>query len=203
MTHNCLHFSLRRLARIVHLSVCYWLSAAMISGIALLVANAAPVEAHDTDLRGKVFVGYQGWHLARNDGSPYGGWFHWFQNKSSASCANIGVEMYPDMSQYDSDEKYPTEMKMRDGSQACLYSSFNPKTVWRHFQWMKDYGIDGAFVQRFTHELHKPEQFAQKNTVLASSRMAAETAGVLFAVRYDMSGHHDATIEADLQNDWA
>ena len=36
-----------------------------------------------------------------------------------------------------------------DGSQAELFSSDNAAVVLRHFQWMRDYGIDGAFQQRF------------------------------------------------------
>ena len=36
-----------------------------------------------------------------------------------------------------------------DGRQAELFSSDNARTVLRHFQWMRDYGIDGAWLQQF------------------------------------------------------
>ena len=39
------------------------------------------------------------------------------------------------------------------GKPAYLFSSRNPKTVSRHFRWMKEYGLDGVLVQRFVGEI--------------------------------------------------
>jgi hypothetical protein len=40
-------------------------------------------------------------------------------------------------------------LEMRDGSAAKVFSSRHPKTVQRHFRWMAEAGVDGAFLQRF------------------------------------------------------
>ena len=40
-----------------------------------------------------------------------------------------------------------------DGSPAHLFSSDNAATVLRHFRWMRDYGIDGAWLQHFVVDL--------------------------------------------------
>jgi hypothetical protein len=40
-----------------------------------------------------------------------------------------------------------------DGSQAYRFSSDNPAVVQKHFEWMRDYGIDGAWLQQFIVDL--------------------------------------------------
>ena len=70
-----------------------------------------------------------------------------------------------------------------------MYSDWNAKTVLRHFKWMKDYGIDGVFVQRFASEVIVPGGFQQFNKVLASCREGANPYGRTYAVMYDLSGH--------------
>ena len=54
-----------------------------------------------------------------------------------------------DVSELKPDEKFPTPFRHADGRVAEVFTSTNRNTVLRHFQWMKDYGIDGVFVQRF------------------------------------------------------
>jgi len=53
---------------------------------------------------------------------------------------------------------------------------------------MHDYGIDGAFVQRFANGLNNPGLQKHKDVVLANARAAANDAGRVFAVMYDLSG---------------
>ena len=66
----------------------------------------------------------------------------------SATSAETG----DDVSELDADEKYATPFRHADGRVAHVFSSMNRKTVVRHFLWMRQYGIDGAFVQRFAGE---------------------------------------------------
>ncbi|MBI3866446.1 MAG: xylosidase [Planctomycetia bacterium] len=58
----------------------------------------------------------------------------------------------------------------------------------RHFSWMKDYGIDGVFVQRFAAETIHPKDLRQCNTVLSHCREGANLHGRAYAVMYDLSG---------------
>ncbi len=94
-------------------------------------------------------VGYQGWF--RTEGDPAGdGWVHYGGNRQTGpSPGNVTIDFWPDLSEAGEDEKYPTPFVHADGSIAMLYSSANYNTVDRHFRWMKEYGIDAAFMQRF------------------------------------------------------
>ena len=60
---------------------------------------------------------------------------------------------------------------------AEVFSDFNRKTVLRHFQWMRQYGIDGVFVQRFIGEVLYPPGLRQFNTVLDHCREGANRSG--------------------------
>ena len=98
-------------------------------------------------LNDKIMAGYQGWFAASGDGSGYG-WIHWSRG-AVPGPDNITFDMWPDMREYDEDEFFNTNFVYSDLSNAGLYSAYTPKTVDRHVKWMKDYGIDGVFVQRF------------------------------------------------------
>jgi hypothetical protein len=137
-------------------------------------------------LSGKVMTGYQGWFAAHGDGSGMG-WFHW-GTQNGFDNNNCTAEMWPDMSEYDADERYPTSFKYPNGQTADVFSSYNRKTVLRHFRWMKDYGIDGAFVQRFGVRIDKPVDLRFTTTVLAHAREGANLYGRAYAVMYDLTG---------------
>jgi hypothetical protein len=55
-------------------------------------------------------------------------------------------------------------------------------TVLRHFEWMKDYGIDGVWVQRFASQLGESRRRRKVNAVLSHCREGANTHGRSFAV---------------------
>jgi hypothetical protein len=92
------------------------------------------------------------------------------------------------VSEYDDDELYTTTFTYADGTPARTFSSYNRKTVVRHFKWMADYGIDGAFVQRFSHSLHDKTKRYHKDKVLSSAREGANLYGRTYAVMYDLTG---------------
>ena len=141
-----------------------------------------------TTLTGKVMCGYQGWFNCEGDGADLG-WTHWARNRRKLFApGNITVDLWPDMTELGPDERFVTGFHHADGRKAEVFSSFNRKTVIRHFEWMRDYGIDGAFVQRFAHGLRSETMRHHKDVVLANAREGANRTGRAYAVMYDLSG---------------
>jgi hypothetical protein len=139
-------------------------------------------------LTGKVMTGYQGWFNCEGDGAGLG-WTHWARNKGNPfGPGNVTVDLWPDVSEYAPEELFPTGFKFADGSTAKVFSSHNRATVLRHFEWMRAYGIDGAFVQRFANGLKSEAMAHHKNVVLAHAREGANRSGRAYAVMYDLSG---------------
>ena len=139
-------------------------------------------------LTGKVMCGYQGWFNTPDDGMGLG-WVHWGKGrKEPMAPGNVTVDLWPDLSELDADERFATGFKNADGSTAEVFSSANRKTVLRHFEWMREYGIDGAFVQRFANGLKHDDHRHHKNVVLSHAREGANRSGRAYAVMYDLSG---------------
>lgn len=154
-----------------------------------------------TTIKGKVLCGYQGWFRTPNDGVA-NHWVHWSGDQTRVAPNTLTVDMWPDMSEYPASFRSPaSDMKHKDGSQAYLFSSCNPKVVDLHFKWMRDYGIDGVFVQRF---LGSAENSNTLNSTapLAYSRNSANKYGRVFAVTYDMSGADPDKIYGTIVSDW-
>ena len=152
-------------------------------------------------LYGKVMCGYQGWFSAPGDGSPEHGWRHWTKDEGPLTDGNAKIDLWPDVSELNPSDRFPTGFKMPDGSQATVFSSYDRPTVLKHFEWMQDYGIDGVFVQRFANGLDNPVSLAHCDTVLASCREGANLHGRAYAVMYDLSGLPAGHID-DVINDW-
>jgi hypothetical protein len=157
----------------------------------------APVDA--TTLHRKVLCGYQGWF--RCPGDPAGqGWRHWSRSGREIGPRTLTVEMWPDLSEFPDDETYPAPgFTLPDGRPARLFSSADPRTVRRHFDWMAEYGLDGVFLQRFLVSLGDPSLDA----VLAHVRDSAEATGRAYAVCYDLTGFPAGRLADALESDWA
>ena len=126
-------------------------------------------------LIGKVMCGYQGWFNCPGDGADLG-WTHWARNRNKPFApGNVTVDLWPDVSELQPEERYETGFKHADGRVAEVFSSGNRQTVLRHFRWLRDYGIDGAFVQRFANGLKHPESVKHKNNVLFRMRVKVPT----------------------------
>lgn len=151
-----------------------------------------------TSLQHKVLTGYQGWFRCPNDAAQIG-WRHWSRDSRRIALETLTFEMWPDLNEFGDDEKYPAPGFAHEvGSAASLFSSTHPKTVERHFRWMEQYGIDGAFLQRFVVELRSPAI----DQVLDNVRAAAKKTGRTYALCYDMSGApHDKLFER-MTADW-
>ncbi|MDB6175858.1 MAG: hypothetical protein JWL59_5169 [Chthoniobacteraceae bacterium] len=151
-------------------------------------------------LTSKVMCGYQGWFNTEKDGARFG-WKHWTTDGRQPGAGNIRVDMWPDVSELGPDERVATTLRFANGAPAELFSSFRRETVLRHFRWMREYGIDGVFVQRFIANLRDPRALRHDNVVLSHCREGANTEGRAYAVMYDLSGLGAGRI-AEVQADW-
>ena len=164
------------------------------------ITNAAEARVDSSTLTGKVMCGYQGWFACEGDGAERG-WAHWTKGRGPLSPANAKIDLWPDVTGFGADERFATGFKHADGRTAEVFSSFKKETVLRHFEWMRDYGIDGAFVQRFATGLRDPKVLRQNNTVLTHCRDGAEKNGRAFVVMYDLSGLGANRIR-EVMDDW-
>jgi hypothetical protein len=149
-------------------------------------------------LRQKVLCGYQGWFRCPGDPSQVG-WRHWSRDAKKIGPDSLTFEMWPDMTEYEDDEKYLAPgFTYPDGKPAHLFSSANPKTVDRHFRWMAEYGIDGVFLQRFVVGL-KDRSMDQ---VLVNVRKSANWTDRVFALCYDLTDAPKDKLYDLLVADW-
>jgi hypothetical protein len=172
----------------------------------LAVPRSAPAEVIDaTTLRGKVLCGYQGWFRCRGDAAHLG-WIHWSRDPNRILPATLSFEMWPDMSEYRAEERFPAPgFTYPDGRQAELFSSDSAATVLRHCQWLRDYGVDGIWLQHFLVDLpggrgeqRYPSRLRVMNHVLGA---VAET-GRVWALSYDIAGMPPDRIFDVLVGDW-
>jgi hypothetical protein len=150
-----------------------------------------------TTLLGKVICGYQGWF--RTAGDPSGaGWVHYV----AGNFNRVTVDLWPDMLEYSSEEKYPVPgWTYGDGSQVFLFSSANKNTVLRHFQWMKAYGIDGVAVQRFGAGVNK-QHYKESFRIIGYSSEAANRTGRTYCIMYDLTGMDPTNMVDLIADDW-
>jgi glycoprotein endo-alpha-1,2-mannosidase len=136
--------------------------------------------------KGLVMAGYQGWFNCEGDGAGRG-WTHYRKGKKfeDGSCT---IDYWPEMDEYA--VKYRTPFTFPDGSPAYVFSSYDESTVDLHFRWMKQYGIDGVFMQRFFSVLEDPVKLNHNDKVLRSAIKAASKYGVAICLMYDI-GHMD------------
>ncbi|NND97424.1 MAG: xylosidase/arabinosidase [Pirellulaceae bacterium] len=169
---------------------------------AITVADESSSKTVDrSTLTGKVMCGYQGWFNCEGDGADLG-WEHWAKNRRRPLAPkNATIDLWPDMTEYSADERFETGFKHADGRSAEVFSSANRETVMRHFRWMQDYGIDGAFVQRFVVSQARPEFLSHQNKVLSHARDGAKQSGRALAVMYDLSGLGAGEVQR-AQADW-
>lgn len=166
------------------------------------VAAALGPEVDTSTMDRKLLFGYQGWFGCPDDGSPLGRWEHWFRRGAPASAATVRVDLWPDVSELDDDERCRTPLRHADGSSAAVYSAYNPKTVERHFRWMKEYALAGVFLQRFVAGLAAADLRGFRDAVLHNVRVGAERHGRVFALMYDISGQPREGLVEALERDW-
>jgi hypothetical protein len=154
-------------------------------------------------LRGIHVAGYQGWFACPGDGAVGVGWGHWLRGGGDPKDPNsLAIDLWPDTSELDTDERCPTAFHLPSGAPAFLFSDQNPKTVARHFAWMKQYGIDGAAMQRFVTGLSHADLKRNLDVVLSNARAGAEANHRGFFVMYDISGMHGNAALQAIEQDW-
>ena len=154
-------------------------------------------------LAGKVLCGYQAWFNAEGDGAG-AGWRHYFH---AGSAFEPSFDLWPDVAELGEDELHesPLRMPAPDGAVghcARLYSASNASTIDRHFLWMRQFGIDGVFLQRFVNELLEPRLCSVRNRVAASVSASAARHGRAWAIMYDVSGAPADTVLQTIEDDW-
>jgi len=168
------------------------------------MAAAPAVDA--STMHHKVMCGYQGWFTCPGDGSGFGWSPHWSDNPNRVTAKTVHVEYWPDMTELGKDERFPVPgFTYPDGSQAQLFSSHKARTVLRHFEWMRDYGIDGVWLQRFVIGLHGApgvKFYQERLDVLHNVRDAADRTGRVWALSYDIAGTPTDKIYDALTRDW-
>ncbi|MCX6309284.1 MAG: glycoside hydrolase family 71/99-like protein [Bacteroidia bacterium] len=134
--------------------------------------------------KGLAMAGYQGWFNAPEDGAGRG-WNHYTKN-GEFRPGKCKIDFWPDMTEYT--VKYKTPFSFADGSPAYTFSSYDKSTTDLHFKWMKAYGIDGVFMQRFVASIRTPVGVNHTNTVLNNALNAAEENDRVICMMYDLSG---------------
>jgi hypothetical protein len=150
-----------------------------------------------------VMAGYQGWFRAPGDGRGNRGWAHQF-NAPVPSPEKLAFDTWPDMSELTKSEKYAVPgFTYPDGSQAYLYSAQNYKTVLRHFQWLKEYGIDGVWLSQFCGYFAGgggQRDTTTVSTIMNNVQRAATATGRTWAFMWDMSSFGARTSKSDVYN---
>ncbi len=178
-------------------------------GLAFLLFTLAPclvAEPVDSNgLRGKIMCGYQAWFRCPGDLAKMG-WIHWSRDSQRLAPETLTIDLWPDMTDYGDDERYPTPgFTHPNGSQAELFSSDNASTVMRHFEWMRDYDIDGAWLQHFVVDLPggpAANRFDSRRRVMQHVRRAAQQTGRVWAITFDIAGTPNERIFDVLTTEW-
>lgn len=158
-------------------------------------ASDKAIKQYDS-YKGLIMAGYQGWFNAPDDGAGRG-WYH-YRGKDGFKPGSCSVDFWPDVSEYA--KTYKTEFALADGTPAYVFSSNDESTVDVHFRWMKEYGLDGVFMQRFVGEVKNPSGKLHFNKVLSSAMKAARKYERAICVMYDFSGMHPGDEEVVLKD---
>ncbi|MHC4708313.1 MAG: glycoside hydrolase family 71/99-like protein [Planctomycetota bacterium] len=134
--------------------------------------------------KGLLMTGYQGWFNAPGDGADKD-WTHYRKN-GVFKPGHCTIDFWPDVTEYE--KTYKTAFHFADGSPAYVFSSYDASTTDLHFKWMADYGIDGAFMQRFIHRITESTIKNHYHVVFESAMQAATKHNRAISIRYDLTG---------------
>jgi hypothetical protein len=161
--------------------------------------TAGSLCAYGGDVVGKVVVGYQGWLCAAGDGSPVDQWKH------------TNMECWPSVSEYTTTFSgcpfYQNGTKqsgytgnLGNGQPARMFSNWTDQSVNKHFEWMQQYEIDCAAVQRFGSEFGDSKMKSYRNGIANKVKTAAETYGRKYYIMYDITSW--SSFQSQIKTDW-
>ena len=148
-------------------------------------------------IRNLVMAGNQGWFNTPEDGAGLG-WKH-FEKEKEFKPGKCTIDLWPDVSEYE--KTYETAFKLPDETPAKVFSSYDASTTDLHFKWMKQYGIDGVFMQRFVVSIRNQKGKDNYNKILNNAVLSAEKYDRAICLMYDLSGM-EAGEEDILIRDW-
>ena len=148
-------------------------------------------------IKNLVMAGYQGWFNTPEDGAGLG-WKH-FEKEKEFKPGKCTIDLWPDVSEYE--KTYETAFKLPDETPAKVFSSYDASTTDLHFKWMKQYGIDGVFMQRFVVSIRNQKGKDNYNKILNNAVLSAEKYDRAICLMYDLSGM-EAGEEDILIRDW-
>jgi glycoprotein endo-alpha-1,2-mannosidase len=150
--------------------------------------------------KGLIMAGYQGWFNAPSDGAGMG-WNHYATKENKFEPGFSKIDFWPEVNEYQ--RTYETPFKIADGHPAYIFSSYDSQTVFLHFKWMKEYGVDGVFVQRSVTAIKNHENLQHDDRVLTNAINASRFYHRAIAIMYDFSGINDENNDWQLIiNDW-
>ncbi|RAJ02402.1 hypothetical protein LX64_03415 [Chitinophaga skermanii] len=130
-----------------------------------------------TSYKGLVMAGYQGWFRAEGDGSGA-------QHFAYGNYQKSGIDMWPDVKEYE--KTYSTPFVLPNGEKARFFSSHDASSIDLHFKWMKEYSVDGVFMQRFFDNARRRDPISAG--ILTNAFKSASKYNRAIAVMYDLSG---------------
>ncbi|MEI3468468.1 MAG: hypothetical protein V8Q76_06755 [Bacteroides intestinalis] len=172
------------------------------------IISRIPVELHEDGkpfdtYRGLVMAGYQGWFGAPGDGCRHSNsdntaWYHYRESEVfKPGVLQNSIDMWPDMSEYekrytpgvDGPASRSSKFILPNGEAAQVYSAYDESSVLLHFKWMKEYGIDGVFMQRFVGEvISNPDGKDHFDMVLKHAMKGSNQFQRAISVMYDLGG---------------
>ena len=154
---------------------------------------------------GLVMAGYQGWFGTPGDGCVHAThsntkWYHYRENDMfKPGVLQNSIDFWPDVSEYE--KTYETDFVLPDGSKAHVFSSYDESSVNLHFKWMKEYGIDGVFMQRFLGQIYDPASYSHSQTVFDNAISCAERYDRAICMMYDLSGGKEGNMVQPILDD--
>ncbi len=150
-----------------------------------------------SEFKGKSVAGYQAWFAASETNT---GWVHWSAN-TRPQVGNSSFDIYPDVRDYNPDILRNTGFgNLGNGDPSLLFSSAD--VIDEHFEWMKEFGIDGIALQRFIGDNPYPVNDSPFSKPI-KVKNAAEANGRIFYICYDMSSGKDENAWAEsIKFDW-
>ena len=144
-------------------------------------------------------AGYHGWFNAPGDHSDMG-WNH-YAKEGKFEPGISKFDFWPETGEYP--KVYKTPFTMADGKHAYLFSNYDSSTVSTHFRWMKEYGVDGIFLQRSVADLKDPVKRANDNQVFKYVIKYGKQFRRAVAVMYDFTGLNEGSGDLEIiEQDW-